>query len=212
MDILSGTLLQRFESLGDNCEFGFVQRRNGCENGGLLRWSISPLDKLIFCFKARFKDLYLFENLEPSAPDMVQDVATGLIFHTQMRSNNGQFLLAEGARREIYTHEKRKIDYLLDKFLVKIRRPDTICVYKRNSGISDAEAICLQDSMNELARSNLLIVRATDDSAKWGTVDCFGSKSFVGFIDEFAPYSAADHVSTSIWNQLIQNADRLINS
>jgi hypothetical protein len=212
MNILSQTVLRRFESLGDNCEFGFVQRRNDYEDGGFLRWSISPLDKLITCFEARFKDLYLFENLKPSAPDMVQDVATGLIFHTRMRSNDGQFLLEEQQRRDIYTHEKHKIDYLLDKFLSKIQRADTICVYKRNSGMTDNEAMRLKQSMNSISWSNLLIIKSTDDRSKWSTVEGFGSGLFVGFIDEFAPYSAADHVSLAIWNQLIQNAACQINS
>ena len=34
-----GKLLARFESLGDNCEFGIVQRLAGIEPLGLLRWS-----------------------------------------------------------------------------------------------------------------------------------------------------------------------------
>src|SRR6516225_7169551 len=115
MHILRAAVLRHFESLGDNCEFGFVQRANGYEDGGLFRWSISPLEKLILCFDENFKDLYLFENLEPSAPDMVRDIATGLMFHTQMHSIDGQFVLGEAARRGIYAREKSKMDHLLEK-------------------------------------------------------------------------------------------------
>lgn len=211
MDILPSALLQRFESLGDNCEFGFVQRTNGYEDGGLLRWSIAPLDKLIRCFETDFKDLYLFENLEPSAPDMVRDIATGLMFHTHMRSIDGHFVLGEEARQEVYARERRKIDHLLDKFRRKVREPDTICVYKRNSGITDTDAMRLQQSLSNLGPSNLLIVRSTDDRARWSTVEYSGSKLFVGLIDEFASYSAADHISIHIWNRLIQNASQSIN-
>lgn len=211
MDILPAALLQRFESLGDNCEFGFVQRANGYEDGGLLRWSISPLDKLILCFETDFRDLYLFENLEPSAPDMVRDIATGLMFHTQMHSIDGRFVLGEEPRREIYSGERRKIDHLLDKFRRKVQQPDTICVYKRNSGITDADAIRLQQSLGKLGPSSLLIVRSTDDRARWSTVECAGSRLFVGLIDEFAPYFAADRVSIRIWNRLLQSASQSIN-
>lgn len=31
--------LVRFESLGDNCEFGFVHRRLSYEDGSLFRWA-----------------------------------------------------------------------------------------------------------------------------------------------------------------------------
>jgi hypothetical protein len=211
MEILPATLLQRFESLGDNCEFGFVQRANGYEDGGLLRWSISPLDKLIVCLETDFKDLYLFENLEPSAPDMVRDITTGLMFHTQMHSIDGHFVLGDQARQEIYVRERRKIDHLLDKFRRKLREPDTICVYKRNSGVSDADATRLQQSLNKLGPSSLLIVRSTDDRERWSTVECLGSGLFLGLVDEFAPYFAADHVSIRVWNRLLQNASRFIN-
>ncbi len=211
MDILPATLLQHFESLGDNCEFGFVQRANGYEDGGLLRWSISPLDKLIVCFETDFKDLYLFENLEPSAPDMVRDIATGLMFHTQMHSIDGQFVLGDQARREIYIRERHKIDHLLAKFRRKLQEPNTICVYKRNSGVSEADATRLQQFLSRLGPSNLLIVRSTDDRERWSTVECLGSGLFLGLVDEFAPYFAADHVSIRVWNRLLQNASRFIN-
>jgi hypothetical protein len=204
MDILPAAVLQRFESLGDNCEFGFVQRANGYEDGGLLRWTISPLDKLILCLDTNFKDFYLFENLEPSAPDMVRDTGTGLMFHTQMHSIDGRFVLGEDARREIYTKEKSKMDHLLDKFQRRIREPGTICVYKRNSGVPDSDAKRLQQSLHKLGPSTLLVVRSTDDHARWSTVEQSSSGFLLGLIDGFAPYFAADQVSIRIWNLLLE--------
>jgi hypothetical protein len=206
MDILPADVLQRFESLGDNCEFGFVQRANGFEDGGLLRWSVSPLDKLILCLDTNFKDFYLFDNLEPSAPDMVRDTGTGLMFHTQMHSIDGRFVLDEDACREIYVKEKGKMDHLLHKFRRRIQQPGVICVYKRNSGTTDDEAQYLQRSLNKLGRSRLLLVRSTDDKARWGTVDRSALGFLVGLLDEFAPYSAADQVSIRVWNELLKNA------
>jgi len=204
MDILPTAVLQRFESLGDNCEFGFVQRANGYEDGGLLRWSISPLDKLILCLDTNFKDFYLFDNLEPSAPDMVRDTGTGLMFHTQMHSIDGQFVLSRAARREIYAKEKSKMDHLLDKFRRRMQEPGTICVYKRNSGVSDSDAKRLQQSLNTQGSSVLLLVRSTNDPARWSTVEQSSPGFFVGLIDGFAPYFAANQVSIRIWNLLLQ--------
>jgi hypothetical protein len=212
MDLLSAALLQRFESLGDNCEFGFVQRANGYEGGGLLRWSISPLDKLIVCLETDFRDLYMFDNLAPSAPDMVRDVATGLMFHTQMHSIDGHFVLGDAARLEIYAREKHKMDYLLDKFRRKIREQDTVCVYKRNSGITDTDAKRLQQSLNKLGPSHLLVVTSTADHTRWGAAERSKSGFLAGWIDEFAPYFAADHISIRIWNLLLRNASGYISS
>jgi hypothetical protein len=206
MDILSAAVLQRFESLGDNCEFGFVQRANGYEDGALLRWSISPLDKLILCLDNNFKDFYVFDNLEPSAPDMVRDTGTGLMFHTQMHSIDGRFVLGDAVRQDIYAKEKSKMDHLLDKFRRRIQQPGTICVYKRNSGTTDDEAQRLQRSLNGLGQSTLLLVKSTDDKARWGTVERSPLGFVVGLLDEFAPYFAADQVSIRVWNALLKNA------
>jgi hypothetical protein len=206
MDILPADVLQRFESLGDNCEFGFVQRANGFEDGGLLRWSISPLDKLILCLDTNFKDFYLFDNLEPSAPDMVRDTGTGLMFHTQMHSIDGRFVLSEDARREIYAKEKSKMDHLLDKFQRRIQQPEIICVYKRNSGTTDDEAQRLQRSLNKFGQSTLLLVNSTTNKERWSTVYRSPLGFLVGLLDEFAPYFAADQVSVRVWNALLKNA------
>jgi len=210
MDILPAVVLRCFESLGDNCEFGFVQRANGYEDGGLFRWSISPLDSLIHCFDTDFRDLYLFDNLEPSAPDMVRDVATGLMFHTRMHSVDGRFVLGDTARREIYADEMSKIDHLLSRFRRRTREPGTICVYKRNSGVTDSEAQRLQQSINKLGPSMLLVVRSTDDPARWSTVEQSNSGFLVGFVDAFAPYFAADQISFRIWNLVLQKAYDLL--
>lgn len=32
--------LQRFESLGDNCEFAFFLRESGYDEGSLFRWTL----------------------------------------------------------------------------------------------------------------------------------------------------------------------------
>ena len=211
MDILSAAVLQRFESLGDNCEFGFVQRANGYEDGAILRWSISPLDKLILCLDNNFKDFYVFDNLEPSAPDMVRDTGTGLMFHTQMHSIDGRFVLGDAVRQDIYAKEKSKMDHLLDKFRRRIQQPGTICVYKRNSGTTDDEAQRLQRSLNGLGQSTLLIVKSTDDQGQWSTVHRSPLGFLVGLLDEFAPYFAADQVSIRVWNALLKNASAYSN-
>src|ERR1700754_4026385 len=50
-------LVLKFESLGDNCELGLVQRRVGAEPLGLLRFSGTPLRHLLRAMEARFEGL-----------------------------------------------------------------------------------------------------------------------------------------------------------
>src|SRR5206468_2074594 len=47
-------ILQRFESLGDNCAFGLAQRKGGCETLGLLRFGNTPLHSLMVALEDEF--------------------------------------------------------------------------------------------------------------------------------------------------------------
>ncbi len=47
-------LLCHFESLGRNCEFGFVQRLSGAEPMGLLRFAGMSFDALVQALNTRF--------------------------------------------------------------------------------------------------------------------------------------------------------------
>uniref|UniRef100_UPI001F4E9A44 hypothetical protein n=1 Tax=Rosenbergiella epipactidis TaxID=1544694 RepID=UPI001F4E9A44 len=66
--------INRFESIGDNCEFAFYLRSSGVDVGSLFRWTlIKNYQSLLTLFEMDFHNLYKFENLEPSWKDMVID-------------------------------------------------------------------------------------------------------------------------------------------
>ncbi len=60
--------INRFESLGDNCELGFVLTRHKIGHSSLLRWSLTTLPVLCAVLRDDFSDLYKFSNLEPARP------------------------------------------------------------------------------------------------------------------------------------------------
>src|SRR5271168_2182431 len=47
----------QFESIGDNCELGLVQRQAGAEPLGLLRFAGAPLRNLLRGLNARFANI-----------------------------------------------------------------------------------------------------------------------------------------------------------
>ena len=78
-------LLLGFESLGDGCEFGHVQRRYGAEPRGLLRWADVTVDGLIAALGARFAGLGEPANMQlafgPNRELLVEDRRWGLGLH-----------------------------------------------------------------------------------------------------------------------------------
>lgn len=54
--------LQRFESLGDNCEFAFFLRESGYDEGSLFRWTlIKNYHALLKLIESDFADLYVMK-------------------------------------------------------------------------------------------------------------------------------------------------------
>jgi hypothetical protein len=74
--------LARLEALGDNCEFGFLLRRLGFEDGMLFRWASIRPQCLLATLRNDFVDLYQFDNLVPAQVGMVRDLHYGIAWHT----------------------------------------------------------------------------------------------------------------------------------
>ena len=64
-------IMMKFESLGADCVFGYVQRSVGAEPLGLLRWACMPFPRLLEALDNKFKGLGVPENIEIEASDEV---------------------------------------------------------------------------------------------------------------------------------------------
>jgi len=109
--------LARIESLGDNCEFGFVMRNLKYEKSSLFRWSITPIDKLIDFIKDPNQSLYNANDITPFSPGMILDKQSGFSFHSKMKSERDEegvlnYIVSKAERVEIHEKEKSKIEHL----------------------------------------------------------------------------------------------------
>ncbi|MBX2886427.1 MAG: glycosyltransferase family 61 protein [Granulosicoccus sp.] len=213
-------ILGNIESLGDNCELGFYLRAKENETGSVFRWAICPVDKLIqFINTDAPRGGFVFEELVPYSPGMVQDLKTGFCFHTALRSidTNGQleFENTEAERREIHQREKGKYDYLLKKFEAGITGSDyKLYVIKANDGIDAADIDALNNAIAQRRNNKnftLLHVSLGDEQAckhlvwKNETLVC-------AWIPEFASYSTAQDINESAWHNifcLLKNEPRI---
>ena len=196
--------LERFESLGDNCEFGFFERVCGREVGSLLRWAITPPDALVNGLRSRFSGLYDFDYLTPHTDGMVRDTRSGFIFHSQLLSKNKEFIQNEQKRREIHRVEWEKINYLSNK-LIESMSLKKIFVYKRKERIPESTAKDIADAIASLGPSTLLVVTDLGEM-DFGQVKHVSDNLYIGRIDKFAPYHQADDLSVTIWTSIVQNA------
>jgi hypothetical protein len=214
--LLASDQILRFESLGDNCELGFVLRNLGCEGGSLFRWTAMTPHQLLSQLRAKFEGMYEFPNLQPLRTDMVTDVAYGVGWHSSMTSKliEGQqkFLLDESARRKIYRSESRKIRYLRAKFIARAQLGGLIFVIKSNEEIGNENIEGIFEAISDLAagaRFALLEVRASSDPTLIGTVAQRHPGMLRGYVSRFAPNTEASAVDMDAWMSTLDAALRL---
>ena len=199
-----------FESLGDNCEFGFVQRMNGLEPGGLLRWAISPPDPLISNIHNDFEGIFQFANLIPHTDKMISDRKSGLKFHSRMESKEGKFILGDRDLLEVYKEEWGKISYLKDKLINDFKFPSKHFVYKHNSGISQSKCHRLAEVISSKGPGRILVIHAAEGGKIPGSVERVSDCLYFGFVSEFAKYQSANKFDLSCWMEVIENAVRIM--
>jgi len=173
--------LINLESLGDNCEIGFVFDRIGHKAGGLFRWTAMSPRSLLAMLKGRFEHLYDFENLMPSYDDMVVESRYNIYWHTEMFSHivDGQrvFRMGEDERRAIHAREVEKRIALVAKFLERLRSGQAIYVIKANSGIDPALLAAIESELASLAEGahfEMLLMRFAREGEEPGTLSKTG--------------------------------------
>jgi len=204
--------LNRFESLGDNCELGLVLRALGNENGGFFRWTLCPLESLVKLISDDFANVYRFENLVPHSPIMVRDEAYGLAFHSHMKSTDQDgvlsYLETDEGRRATYQAELPKVEHLIGKFRNRLLSRGTIFVVKKNY-VPSAEGV-ITELVELLAERSghrdfqVLWVRSNNDKA--GLVEQKTANLLLGYLSRFAPYIGAHQFESEEWRSLLAGA------
>ena len=197
--------IERFESLGHNCEFGFVLNKKAVKKSSLLRWAISPLGAVIRGLSNDFTGIYELANLIPSQIDMVQDTASGFHFHTKMVAER----VFVDNHVQFHADEKEKSDYLRARLLEQIADPRTIFLYKSRTETPLEQLKDLAAALRAKGPSNLLYISENADQPV-GSVKHVDQNLYLARIDFFSHPARASQASYEVWDTILENADTLI--
>lgn len=199
-------LLRRFESLGENCEFGIVSRKLGVELLHMFRFGSVNLSGLLRGLSEEFaavddRSELALELSGLTRPEYLFSVARyRLRWHTYTYRDE----VGEKAAFELQT---TKYSYLRRKFLEGLRSSKKIYVAKRDPALSFEEASALLLALNKYGRNTLLYVECCSDSRKSGTVDYIGPGLMRGYISAFAPRdNVGNATDPTEWLKILGNA------
>jgi hypothetical protein len=198
-----GELAIKFESLGDNCEFGLFQRRCGVDPLGLLRLNWTTLDSLLKVLESEFKDIGDPEKMEiwasPGSHEFfVRMPEYGFAYHT------GQYDTKISAS-DVLAQQIKTQNFLKRKLMDDLRSGEKILVRKGSDTATLSDAQKLQDAVRKYGSNTLLWVVQEDDTHRRGLVEVVGNGLLRGYIDRFAPQTGAPDLSPC-WLDLCRHA------
>jgi hypothetical protein len=194
-------LMAQFESLGQGCEFGLVQRHFGAEPLGLLRFGDTLTPNLTEGLFARFTGIGRPENVtisivSPANPEfIVHEAHYYLWYRTGKR-------LGEVAEASLQQEQCRRLAFLQAKLINDLRDGSKIFVLTRGACLSEPEALAVFAALNQ-DRPNALLWTVHGDPTTTGRVDRLRPgflRGHLGQVDD------CNYATFDAWLQVLINA------
>jgi hypothetical protein len=197
-----GHRLHGFRSLGDNCEFGFVQRYGGVEPSGLLRFSYTPLEDLIRGLRCGFADF--------GAPgDLHLSVSAGGTYYCHSQAYNIWANTGHPAGSiepgDLLEREYGRLAHLKRKMLEDLADGSKILVRKVDRGAAESDFARLAEAVWSHGPSTLL--RVTEAGPDWTLEPArrVADRLIEGRVRRFAPVEQAWEVDLEPWLHLVDS-------
>lgn len=198
-------IFAHFESLGDNCEFGLVQRSAGIERLGLFRFNFASMTPLIRGLDCDFSDIDQPDQVEIFAASngelMVRVRHYRFQYHTDRRRGEVEI---EALRNQ----QIKALGFLARKLLDDLRSGEKLFVRKGPDSETDAQLAPLLRALRRHGPVSLLSVVPQDEAHPLGSVEVVEPGLIKGYIDRFAPYDDAYDFSRA-WVDICRGAYRL---
>ncbi len=199
-------LMLKFESLGQNCEFGLVQRQCQAEPLGLLRFSSTPLPQLINALEARFDGMGAAGTVAVSISTngrefMVNDKRFGFLYHAWVN-------VGEMPAEDVEKRETRRVPFLVRKLLEDLEAGEKTFIFKGMGAVPEEEVFPLAMAIRRYGPNTLLFVTLSDEEHRGGTVEARSPGFLVGYVDRFAPGDNAHDLMLSQWVKVCREAYR----
>jgi hypothetical protein len=195
-------LVLAFESIGDNCEFGILQRKVGVEPLGLLRFAGAPLRDLIRALNIRFKGIADPDRIriEPENGEyMVRLAACNFTRHTDVK-------IGEMTAEAVHEQQCRVIRFLANKLVEDLENPAKILIFRQNEPLAASDLIDLRLALSRYGPNTLLWVQEARAGHPPGSVDVVDERMMVGYIRRFADRDRVPDLDRSSWLRMLRNA------
>jgi hypothetical protein len=193
-DPVARDLFMQFESLGENCEFGLVQRRFEAEPLGLLRWTYISAAGLLRLLNNRFAKLgdsgATRMHLSHWNEWFVMDDTYDLTFHTFAQKG-----LANPD--DILEKHSRRLRWLAQALITTLEFGQKMFVYKLFKPADEETLLAIAATIAAYGPGWLLVVALSDEDNPPGSARQVGERLIMGYLDRINPLSRA---GSDVWD------------
>lgn len=198
-----------FESLGDDCEFGLIQRAARAEPIGLFRFAgAGSVPNMINLLNTDFEALgdpeYTRLFTLPNGEYGVRDERGFYIVHT--------FVRAGTVVEDVFLQQQiRRIKFLRRKLIEDLTNSEKIFIYKTTcSQLTEEEAFGLHRGLQRYGTNTLLGVSMEDSDRRAGTIIELRENLMLGFVDKMMHSKTAQGLSLETWFKLLRDAHAVV--
>ena len=191
-----------FESFGDNCELGLVQRRAGVEPLGLLRFAGAPLRNLLRGLNARFANIADPAHIRVNAEHgeyMVKLTKYDFTFHAHVR-------VGAIDPAALHRQQTRTVGFLADKLVADLENPSKILVFRQNEPLLASDLADLRIALAAYGPGILLWVQEACPGHPPGSVDVADERMMVGYVRRLAERDTVPDLDFGSWMQVLRRA------
>jgi hypothetical protein len=195
-------LVLQFESIGDNCELGLVQRQAGAEPLGLLRFAGAPLRNLLRGLNARFANIGNPDHIRIVAEHgeyMVKLTKYDFTFHAHVKIGDMQ-------PDALHRQQCRTIAFLADKLIADLENPTKILVFRQNEPLLASDLADLRIALSAFGPSILLWVQEACPGHPSGSVEVADERMMVGYVRRLAERDTVPDLDFDSWMQVLRRA------
>jgi hypothetical protein len=198
-------LVLQYESLGDNCELGLVQRRVGAEPLGLLRFSGSPLRNVLRAMAGRFEHIAdpAHIRLQPENGEfMVKLTKYDFLYHSDVK-------IGELEPDRLIRQQSRVVAFLARKLIDDLEAPSKIFVFRQNEPLSAGDLTDLRLAVSAYGPGRLLWVQPACPGHPPGTVALVDDRLIVGYVRRLAARETVPDLDLDSWLTVLRGAWRI---
>ena len=199
-------LLQLCEGLGDNCDFGVLQRAVGIEPFGLFRFATCKAADVGALLRTRFQllgepeDLWL-DEVGPRREYWVKSRRSSFEAHTQRYADGNDLEAVRSALIE-------RTRFLKTRLVRDLSRGRRLCVWKGPAEMAAVADIAAQ--LRTYSPPNCLLwVQVADAARVPGSVERASEGVLLGFLSRYGDYNGGARLPVEEWIQVCANAYRL---